>query len=113
MEEKNVITATRSEVTSSTSGAIEVEDEQIVSLTLALSLEKVPGKMVVIGGRIIEHGLEIGSVWNRLGSYVTIAEFLDTVRGAVIDEEISYAPLYFNVLAINPYWHSESNSEYC
>ncbi|KAM6503867.1 dihydrolipoyl dehydrogenase [Amanita muscaria] len=55
-------------------GAIEVDEQQIVSSTGALELQKVPEKLVVIGGGII--GLEMESVWSRLGSEVTVVEFL-------------------------------------
>lgn len=88
VEAKNVIIATGSEVTPFPGGAIEIDEQQIVSSTGALSLEKVPEKMVVIGGGII--GLEMGSVWSRLGAEVTVVEFLNSIGGAGIDEEISY-----------------------
>ncbi len=84
MEAKNVVTPV---------GAIEIDEEHIVSSTGALSLQKVPGKMVVIGGGII--GLEMGSVWSRLGSEVTVVEFLNSIGGVGIDEEISCVPLSF------------------
>jgi dihydrolipoamide dehydrogenase len=87
VEAKNVIIATGSEVAPFPGGAIEIDEEQIVSSTGALSLQKVPEKMVVIGGGII--GLEMGSVWSRLGSEVTVVEFLSSIGGVGIDEEIS------------------------
>lgn len=87
VEAKNIIIATGSEVTPFPGGAIEIDEEQIISSTGALSLQKVPGKMVVIGGGII--GLEMGSVWSRLGSEVVVVEFLNSIGGAGIDEEIS------------------------
>jgi len=52
-----------------------------------LELSEVPGKMVVIGGGII--GLEMGSVWSRLGAEVTVVEFLGNIGGAGIDDEIA------------------------
>jgi dihydrolipoamide dehydrogenase len=88
VEAKNIIIATGSEVTPFPGGAIEIDEEQIISSTGALSLQKVPGKMVVIGGGII--GLEMGSVWSRLGSEVVVVEFLSSIGGVGIDEEISY-----------------------
>ena len=88
VEAKNIIIATGSEVTPFPGGAIEIDEEQIISSTGALSLQKVPGKMVVIGGGII--GLEMGSVWSRLGSEVVVVEFLNSIGGIGIDEEISY-----------------------
>ena len=87
VEAKNIIIATGSEVAPFPGGAIEIDEEQIVSSTGALSLQKVPEKMVVIGGGII--GLEMGSVWSRLGAEVTVVEFLNSIGGAGIDEEIS------------------------
>lgn len=85
IEAKNIIVATGSEVTPFP--GIEIDEEQIVSSTGALELQKVPEKMVVIGGGVI--GLEMGSVWNRLGSQVTVVEFLGGIGGAGIDEEIA------------------------
>ncbi|KAI0696178.1 hypothetical protein BC835DRAFT_1406015 [Cytidiella melzeri] len=87
VEAKNVIIATGSEVAPFPGGAIEIDEEQIVSSTGALELQKVPEKMVVIGGGII--GLEMGSVWSRLGAQVTVVEFLGGIGGAGIDEEIA------------------------
>ena len=56
---------------------IEIDEERIVTSTGALALTKVPKKMVVIGAGVI--GLELGSVWSRLGSKVTVLEFLDHI----------------------------------
>ena len=56
---------------------IEIDEKTIVSSTGALSLEKVPKRMVVIGAGVI--GLELGSVWRRLGAEVTVVEFLDRI----------------------------------
>ena len=88
VEAKNIIIATGSEVAPFPGGTIEIDEQQIVSSTGALSLQKVPEKLVVIGGGII--GLEMGSVWSRLGSEVTVVEFLNSIGGVGIDEEISY-----------------------
>ncbi|KAG1756246.1 uncharacterized protein EDB91DRAFT_1091428 [Suillus paluster] len=87
VEAKNVIIATGSEVAPFPGGAIEIDEQQIVSSTGALELQKVPEKMVVIGGGII--GLEMGSVWSRLGAEVTVVEFLGAIGGAGIDEEVA------------------------
>lgn len=73
VEAKNFIIATGSDVVSLP--GIKIDDKIVVSSTGALSLTKVPAKMVVIGGGVI--GLEMGSVWRRLGSDVTVIEFLD------------------------------------
>ena len=70
---KNIIIATGSEIMSLP--GIEIDESKIVSSTGALSLKEVPKKMVVIGGGYI--GLEMGSVWRRLGSEVTVVEYLD------------------------------------
>lgn len=82
---KNIMLATGSEVMSLPN--IELDEKQIVSSTGALSLDKVPEKLVVIGGGVI--GLELGSVWARLGSEVTIVEFLGSIGGLGIDGEVS------------------------
>ncbi len=65
---------------------IEIDEKLIVSSTGALNLEKVPKKMVVVGGGYI--GLEMGSVWSRLGSEVHVVEFLDHITPGM-DKEIS------------------------
>lgn len=87
VDAKNIVIATGSEVTPFPGGAIEIDEKQIVSSTGALELKEVPGKMVVIGGGII--GLEMGSVWSRLGADVTVVEFLGGIGGAGIDEEVA------------------------
>ena len=87
IEGKNIIIATGSEVADFPGGTIKIDEEQIVSSTGALSLKEVPKKMVVIGGGII--GLEMGSVWSRLGAEVTVIEFLGAIGGQGIDEEVS------------------------
>lgn len=88
VDAKNIVIATGSEVAPFPGGAIEIDETQIVSSTGALELQQVPGKMVVIGGGII--GLEMGSVWSRLGAEVTVVEFLDAIGGAGIDAEVAY-----------------------
>ncbi len=65
---------------------VEIDEEKIVSSTGALKFEKVPNKMVVVGGGYI--GLEMGSVWSRLGSEVQVVEFLDHITPGM-DKEIS------------------------
>ena len=65
---------------------IEFDEKIIVSSTGALNLEKVPQKMVVVGGGYI--GLEMGSVWSRLGAEVHVVEFLDHITPGM-DKEIS------------------------
>ena len=72
---KNIVIATGSEVSSLP--GIEIDEKNIISSTGALSLNKVPKKLAVIGGGYI--GLEMGSVWSRLGSEVTVFEYLDYI----------------------------------
>ena len=60
--------------------------KQVVDSTGALELDKIPKTMAVIGGGVI--GLEMGSVWSRIGTEVTVIEFLDTITPSV-DKEIS------------------------
>ena len=81
---KNIVIATGSEVTSIP--GIEIDEKNIISSTGALSLKKVPKKLAVIGGGYI--GLEMGSVWSRLGSEVTVIEYLDYITPGM-DREIS------------------------
>ncbi len=79
---EHIIIATGSEPT--TLPGITIDEKRVVSSTGALSLEKVPEHLVVIGGGYI--GLEMGSVWQRLGSKVTVVEFLDKIVPAMDDE---------------------------
>jgi dihydrolipoamide dehydrogenase len=72
---KNIVIATGSSVTPLP--GVEIDQERIVDSTGALELDKVPGHLVVIGGGVI--GLELGSVWRRLGAKVTVVEFLDQI----------------------------------
>jgi dihydrolipoamide dehydrogenase len=75
LETKNIVIATGSDVTKLK--GIEIDEKRIVSSTGALSLDKVPEKMIVVGAGVI--GLELGSVWRRLGAQVTVVEFLDRI----------------------------------
>src|SRR5690348_11083271 len=72
---KNIVIATGSSVTPLP--GITIDQERIVDSTGALELPQVPKRMVVIGGGVI--GLELGSVWRRLGAHVTVVEFLDQI----------------------------------
>ena len=65
---------------------VEFDEEKILSSTGALSIPKVPNKMIVVGGGYI--GLEMGSVWSRLGSEVHVIEFLDHITPGM-DKELS------------------------
>ncbi|MFL5756598.1 MAG: dihydrolipoyl dehydrogenase family protein, partial [Chloroflexota bacterium] len=75
VETKNIVIATGSDVTRLP--GIEIDEKLVVSSTGALELEKVPKKLLVIGAGVI--GLELGSVWRRLGAEVVVVEFLDRV----------------------------------
>ncbi len=84
IEAKNIIIATGSDPVSLP--GVKFDEEKIVSSTGALSLKNVPKKLVVVGGGYI--GLEMGSVWSRLGSEVQVVEFLDHITPGM-DKEIS------------------------
>src|SRR6201992_3946811 len=74
-ETKNIVLATGSDI--ARLKGIEIDEKRVVSSTGALSLEKVPEKMLIVGAGVI--GLELGSVWHRLGAQVTVVEFLDRI----------------------------------
>ncbi len=84
LESKNVVIATGSDVMPLP--GVEIDEKQIVSSTGALELESVPEKMLVVGAGVI--GLELGSVYARLGSKVTVVEFMDKILGAM-DADVS------------------------
>jgi dihydrolipoamide dehydrogenase len=75
VESKNIVIATGSDV--ARLQGIEIDEKRIVSSTGALSLDKVPEKLLIVGAGVI--GLELGSVWHRLGAQVTVVEFLDRI----------------------------------
>ena len=81
---ENIVIATGSGVTSLP--GIDIDEKNIVSSTGALSFSKVPNELIVIGGGYI--GLEMGSVWSRLGSKVTVVEYLNYITPGM-DREIS------------------------
>ena len=74
---KNIVIATGSSVAPLPGVAVDNEGGKIVDSTGALELDKVPGHLVVVGGGVI--GLELGSVWKRLGAKVTVVEYLDQI----------------------------------
>lgn len=84
LEAKNIVIATGSEPTPLP--GVTVDNERIVDSTGALSLPEVPRSLVVIGAGII--GLELGSVWRRLGAKVTVVEFLDRITPGM-DAEVA------------------------
>jgi dihydrolipoamide dehydrogenase len=75
LDTKSIVIATGSDV--ARLKGIEIDEKRIVSSTGALSLTEVPGHLLVVGAGVI--GLELGSVWRRLGAQVTVVEFLDGV----------------------------------
>jgi dihydrolipoamide dehydrogenase len=79
---KNIVIATGSSVTPLP--GVEIDEKIVVSSTGALELDKVPGHLVVIGGGVI--GLELGSVWRRVGAKVTCVEFLDQILPGFDDD---------------------------
>ncbi|MER8525920.1 dihydrolipoyl dehydrogenase [Mesorhizobium sp. M0184] len=84
IETKNIVIATGSDVAGIPGVKVDFDEKVIISSTGALSLDKVPGHLVVVGGGVI--GLELGSVWARLGAKVTVVEFLDTILGGMDGE---------------------------
>jgi dihydrolipoamide dehydrogenase len=84
LETKNIVIATGSDI--ARLNGIDIDEKRIVSSTGALELGKVPQKLLVVGAGII--GLELGSVWRRLGAQVTIVEFLDHILPG-IDGEVA------------------------
>jgi dihydrolipoamide dehydrogenase len=75
LEAKTIVIATGSD--STRLKGIDIDEKRVVTSTGALELSKVPGKLLIIGAGVI--GLELGSVWARLGSEVTVVEFLDRI----------------------------------
>jgi dihydrolipoamide dehydrogenase len=75
IETRNIVIATGSDI--ARLKGIEIDEKRIVSSTGALSLDKVPGKLLIVGAGVI--GLELGSVWHRLGAEVVVVEFLDRI----------------------------------
>src|SRR3954467_1356702 len=75
LETKSIVIATGSDV--ARLKGIEIDEKRVVSSTGALTLDKVPERLLVVGAGVI--GLELGSVWRRLGSEVVVVEFLDRI----------------------------------
>lgn len=100
LEARNILLATGS--VPNTLPDIEIDEKTIVSSTGALSLSRVPTSMVVIGGGYI--GLELGSIWNRLGSKVTVVEFgpkiaatMDSYIGKLLHQSLEKQGLFFEL----------------
>jgi len=84
VETKNIVIASGS--VSANLPGIEIDEKQIVTSTGAIALDKVPERLLVIGAGVI--GLELGSVWSRLGSKVTVVEYLDRILPGM-DSEVA------------------------
>jgi len=84
LETKSIVIATGSDA--ARLNGIDIDERRIVSSTGALDLDKVPQKLLIVGAGII--GVELGSVWRRLGAEVTIVEFLDHILPG-IDGEVA------------------------
>ncbi len=84
IQTKSIVIATGSDV--APLPGVAIDEKQIVSSTGALELAKVPGKLLIVGAGVI--GVELGSVWRRLGSDVTVVEFLDHIL-AGMDAEVA------------------------
>jgi dihydrolipoamide dehydrogenase len=82
VEAKNIVIATGSDV--APLAGVEIDEKRVVSSTGALALAEVPKRLVVVGAGVI--GLELGSVWRRLGSEVTVVEFLDRILPGIDGE---------------------------
>ncbi len=91
LEAKNIVIATGSEVTPLP--GVTIDEKTIVSSTGALALEAVPQNLVVVGAGVI--GLELGSVWGRLGAKVTVVEFLDRILPGMDGEVAKQAQRIF------------------
>ena len=84
LETKNIVIATGSDIATPPGVDVKFDEKIIVSSTGALSLDKVPAKMIVIGAGVI--GLEMGSVWRRLGAEVVVVEYLDRILPGMDNE---------------------------
>ena len=82
LETKNIVIATGSDVAKLR--GVEIDGKRIVSSDQAIALPKVPQRLLVVGAGVI--GLELGSVWRRLGSQVTVVEFLDRILPGMDNE---------------------------
>ncbi|MDX3927600.1 MAG: dihydrolipoyl dehydrogenase [Shinella sp.] len=86
LETKNIVIATGSDVAGIPGVSVDIDEKIIISSTGGIALEKVPEHLVVVGGGVI--GLELGSVWSRLGARVTVVEYLDAILGGM-DGDVS------------------------
>ena len=86
LETRNIVIATGSDIAGIPGVDVKIDEKTIVSSTGAIALSKVPETMIVVGGGVI--GLEMGSVWSRLGAKVTVVEYLDKILGNM-DADVS------------------------
>ncbi|SHJ99531.1 dihydrolipoamide dehydrogenase [Aureimonas altamirensis DSM 21988] len=86
LQTKSIVIATGSEVAGIPGVDLSYDGKVVVSSDDAIALPQVPGTMIVVGGGVI--GLELGSVWSRLGAKVTVVEYLDKILGSM-DAEAS------------------------
>lgn len=93
LESKNIILAVGSEPSPLPTCPVDNAGKKVVDSTGALEIDKIPKKLVVVGGGVI--GLEMGSVWRRLGTEVTVVEYLDSITPG-IDKET--ATKFLNIL---------------
>ncbi len=84
LETKNIVIATGSDVATPPGVDVTFDEKTIVSSTGAIALDKVPAKLIVIGAGVI--GLELGSVWKRLGAEVIVVEYLDRILPGMDNE---------------------------
>ena len=84
LETKHIVIATGSDVAKLR--GVDIDGKRIISSDQAIALDKVPARLLVIGAGVI--GLELGSVWRRLGSQVTVVEFLDRILPGM-DSEVA------------------------
>ena len=91
IQTRNIVIATGSEPSSLP--GIEIDEDRIVSNTGAIALKEVPKKLILIGAGVI--GLELGSVWARLGAQVTVVEYLDRILPGADDEIAKQAQRIF------------------
>ncbi len=87
LETKSIVIATGSDVAKLK--GLDIDEETIVSSTGAIDLKSVPKRLVVVGGGVI--GLELGSVWHRLGAEVTVVEYLDRILAGMDTETAKQA----------------------
>nr|WP_316656692.1 dihydrolipoyl dehydrogenase [uncultured Gellertiella sp.] len=86
VEAKDIVIATGSDVAGIPGVKVDLDEKTILSSTGAIALDRVPESLIVVGGGVI--GLELGSVWARLGARVTVVEYLDSIL-AGMDADIS------------------------